>query len=188
MADTHLKPLTPLGHAAPQSVTIGPVTIAEVVDVAMVSLGARRGGAEAVAKVALKAGIPLPGPGQSGQAAPYASFWMGPDLWMIEAPLAEHEDMAARMSATFGEAASVTEQTDAWARFAVTGSDLPRLFERLCNADFRRAAPGNAIRSVIEHIGVFALIRDASRIEVLCARSSAGSLHHALCATARSVF
>ena len=188
MADHRLKPITPLGNSTPHSVTIGPVTISEVVDTALASLATRMGEAKAVADIADSAGIPLPGPGKAAQGATYAAFWLSPDMWMIEAPFATHEDVIAQLKPHFGEAASLTEQTDAWARFDVTGDDLPAMFERLCAFDLRSHGPGSATRTVIEHLGCYIVIRAPGHLSVLGPRSSAASLFHALETAAQSAF
>ena len=188
MADHRLKPITPLGHAAPHAVTIGPVTITEVVDTALASLAARMGEAKAVADIAETAGIPLPPPGRAAAGATYASFWLSPEMWMVEAPFATHEDIVAILKPHFGEAASITEQTDAWARFDVKGADLPAMFERLCNFDLRSNGPGSATRTVIEHLGCYVVIRGEGHLSVIGPRSSAASIFHALETAARSAF
>lgn len=188
MAEHRLKPLPPLGHDLPESVTIGPVTITEVIDTALASLATRSGRSADVAQAAQAAGIPLPEPGRCADAAPYGAFWLGPEAWMIEAPFASHEDIRSHLRGLFGDAASITEQTDAWARFDVTGSDLPALFERLCNADLRAASPGFATRTVMDHLGCYLLMRAPDRISVIGPRSSAAVLFHALETAARSAF
>jgi len=188
VADHRLKPITPLGHDAPHSVTLGPVTITEVTDTALASLAARQGEAKAVADIAETAGIPLPAPGKAAQGATYGSFWLSPDMWMIEAPFATHEDIVAILKPHFGETASLTEQTDAWARFDVTGADLPAMFERLCNFDLRSHGPGSATRTVIEHLGCYVVIRAPGHLSVIGPRSSAASVFHALETAARSAF
>lgn len=186
MADLSLKPITPLGNDMPVRVTIGPVTIAEVVDSALASLTRRMG--QDIAAAAKGAGIPLPAAGKAEQGATYGAFWLGPDSWMVEAPFASHEDIVAHLKPVFGETASVTEQTDAWARFDVTGERLPALFERLCNYDIARHGAGSASRTMLEHLGCYVVIRAASHISVLGPRSSAQSLFHALETAAHSAF
>ncbi len=188
MPEHKLKTLTPLGHAATHAETVGPVAIAEVTDIALASLAARNGRSDDVTAAAKRIGVDLPPPGRHAAGTPCSAFWMGPDMWMIEAPLATHEDIVATLKPAFGDAASLTEQTDAWARFRVTGGDLPRLFERLSNADLATSEAGHAIRTTIEHLGAFLLVRSTAEIDVLSARSSARSMHHALVAAAKSAF
>lgn len=186
MADLMLKALTPLGADTPASTTIGPVTITEVVSTALASLAARAG--HDIRPAASAAGIPLPGPGRAEQAAPYGAFWLGPDQWMIEAPFSSHEDITAILKPVFGESASLTEQTDAWVRFDVSGDTLPRLFERLCNFDIARHGTGAATRTMLEHLGCYVILRGPALVSVLGPRSSAQSLYHALTTAAKSAF
>lgn len=182
-----LKALTPLGHDAPVSETIGPVTISENVGVALASMASRMGREAEVAAAAQAAGIPLPGPGRA-ETASYGAIWLGPEQWMIEAPFETHEDIVAILKPLFGEAASITEQTDAWVRFDLTAADLPALFERLCGYDLRRNGPGSATRTVIEHLGCYVVRRAENQVSVIGPRSSAHSLHHALITAAKSAF
>ncbi|WP_054007135.1 sarcosine oxidase subunit gamma [Cypionkella psychrotolerans] len=183
-----LKSLTPLGHDKPITEIIGAVTIIENVGTALASLASRRGREAEVAGAAQTAGIPLPGPGRSQAAATYSAIWLGPEQWMIEAPFATHEDISAILKPIFGEAASITEQTDAWVRFDLTAADLPALFERLCNYDLGRAGVGAATRTVIDHLGCYVVRRSDVEVSIIGPRSSAHSLHHALTTAAKSAF
>ena len=183
-----LKSLTPLGHDASVSETIGPVTITENTGTALASLASRMGREAEVASAAAAAGIPLPGPGRAETAGTYAALWLGPEQWMIEAPFATHEDIAAILKPIFGEAASITEQTDAWVRFDLTAPDLPALFERLCNYDLHKAGAGAATRTVIDHLGCYVIRCADTEVSILGPRSSAHSLHHALTTAAKSTF
>jgi sarcosine oxidase subunit gamma len=187
VASLRLKPLSALGREFLSVETIGPVNLSEDMGTALASVASRRGREAEVAELAASAGIPLPGPGQSAAHGTWGAFWINPEVWLVEAPYATHEDIAAHLKPIFGEAASITEQTDAWARFEVTGPLQP-LFERLCNLDLGRFPPGSATRTVIEHLGVYAIRRAPDRMTLLGPRSSADSLHHALVTAARSAF
>ena len=183
-----LKATTPLGGDAPRVDTIGTVTIAENPNMALASLAARRGQADALL-AAMKAamGLDLPAPGRASRAVEHAAFWMGPEQWMVTAPHGTHELLAAELKAVVGGAGSVTEQTDGWCCFDVTGPALADLFERLSPAPLRQMEPGDATRTTIEHLGVFLWLQADDKLAVLAPRSSAGSLHHALIAAARSI-
>lgn len=181
MAEHRLEPLTALGHAAPITHTVGALSITEVVDVALASLASRRGREADVARIAAGLQITLPGPGRANARA----LWLGPEQWMIEAPFATQEDIVAALKPHFGDAASLTEQTDAWLRLDLAGPDLHAVFERLCALDTRAMAPGHATRTVIEHLGCY-LICNAAKFTLLGPRSSAASLHHALATAALS--
>lgn len=181
--DKLLKPLTALGAAVPLVETIGPWSLTEVTDVALASLAPRRGREAEVAKAAAGAGIPLPDVAQSDGGEVYAAFWLTPEMWMVEAPLATHEDIRAKLVAVFGDAASVTEQTDAWVRFDLSGPGLERVFAKLCNVDLAAAPEGYATRTVIEHMGCYLIKRAKASswgVTLYGARSMAGSLHHAI--------
>ena len=183
MPDHRLKSLTPLGHANPQTDTIGPVTITENVSVALASLATRKGRDGDVAKAAKLLNITLPAPGHASESA----LWLAPDQWMIEAPFATHEDITAYLKPAFGDAASITEQTDAWVRFDLSGPDLQAMFELLCSLDTRSMKPGHSTRTVIEHLGCYVRCRDQG-FTILGPRSSAKSLHHALITAAKSAY
>jgi len=182
-----LNPLTPLGNKTPLSVTIGAVTITEVVDTALASIATRAGQGAAVAAVAARIGLPLPDPARWEQGPVLGAFWLGIDQWMAEAPFNNCEDIASMLGAEFGACASITEQTDGWARFDLTGPDLMALFERLCAVDLRQQIEGTATRTVIEHLGCYLILRTRRHVSVIGPRSAAASLHHALTTAARSV-
>lgn len=180
MAEITLKPLTALGHALPVTETLGPWTLTERFDVALASLAPRRGRLAEVEAAARTVGIPLPGSAQAEVAAGFGAFWMTPEMWMVEAPLATHEDIRKVLLGVFGDAASITEQTDAWVRFDLEGPRLARLFEKLSNFDLGQAPDGAATRTLIEHLGCYLIRRGAGVVTVYWPRSSARDLHHAL--------
>lgn len=183
-----LHALTALGQLAPQTHQVGPYRIEERFDVALASLAIRRGREADVEAAASAAGIPLPEPARYQAGSPYSSFWVAPEMWMVEAPFESHEDIVAAVKPVFGEAASVTEQTDAWVRFDLSAPDLAPLLEKLSNIDFRRAPDGYATRTVIEHMGCYLIRRAENRLSVIGARSSAAALWHALETAAHSAF
>ena len=186
MADT-LHMLTALGQAAPQSHQVGSCRIEERFDVALASVASRKGRGADVARAAQAAGIPLPDPARFAAGNPYSAFWVAPGMWFVEAPFATHEDIVAAVKPAFGDAASITEQTDAWVRFDLSAPDLGPLMERLCNVDFPRAPDGFATRTVIEHVGCYLIRHGAGAATVYGARSSAQSLLHCLEVTAASL-
>ena len=183
MPDHLLKPLTPLGHATPQTDTIGAVTITENIGIALASVATRRGREGDVESAAKVLNIVLPAPGRASENA----LWLAPDQWMIEAPYATHEDIVAILKPAFGDAASITEQTDAWVRFDLSGPNLHAMFELICNLDTRTMHPGHGTRTVIEHLGCYVTCRDGG-FTILGPRSSAKSLHHALITAAKSAY
>lgn len=187
VAEAALKSLTALGHDVPEVIIIGPFRISERCDVALASLASRRGRDKDVAKLAKAAKIPLAAPARCEGGKTFSSFWLSTGQWMIEADYTLHEDIAAELKSKFGDAASITEQSDAWVRFDVSAPELEPLFERLCNVDLATAPPGFASRTVVEHIGCCLIKRSDCEVTVYGPRSSAKSLLHAIEITARSL-
>ena len=181
--------ITPLGGATAQIDSFSSVEISEQPDWALASVTARHGQTEAVKEAAINLmGISLPDVGDVTAGPEMTAFWIGPDQWMIEADHAQHERLAAKLKAGFANSASVTEQTDGWARFDVDGSKAVEMFERLCPLDARAMATDRVSRSSIEHLVCFVVCRNAGQhFSVFCPRSAAASLHHTLCTAAQSL-
>ncbi len=186
MAD--LQAMSALGAREPAVVTVGPLTITERVDVALASVAARRGRMADLTKAAKAAGVPLPAPAQHEGGSPYAAFWVAPEMWFVEAPVASHELIADLLTTVFGAEASVTEQTDAWVVFDLAAPDLAPLLERLCNVDYPAAPQGHATRTVIDHLGCYLIKHGAGTARLYGPRSSAKSLLHALEVAAASAW
>ncbi len=186
MADP-LHQMTALGHTEPRVIDIGPYRITERFDVALASVATRRGRDADVATAAKASNVPLPMPAHAVVGVPFGAFWLAPDMWMVEAPYDSHGDIVAHLKSIFGDSASITEQTDAWVRFDLSGQTLVALFERLSNLDLAALPDGYASRTVIEHLGCYLIRRGAGDVTLCGPRSSAGSLLHALEVTAKSV-
>ncbi|MBR3369709.1 MAG: sarcosine oxidase subunit gamma [Rhodobacteraceae bacterium] len=183
-----LAPLTALGSSAPQSDTIGPVTITENPDMALVSVAARLGqDAACTTALARILGTSAPDVAQFVQGPTLAAFWSAPHCWMVTGPDDPQSDLSTRLKADLPHMASVTDQSGGWVRFDMQGDGLGALFERLCNLDMARMAQGGARRTVIDHLGCFVLCHGGG-VTVYGPRSGARSLHDALITAARSVF
>ncbi|WP_299668093.1 sarcosine oxidase subunit gamma [uncultured Ruegeria sp.] len=178
--------LTALGGTGPESCTVGSVSCRECPDIALASVAARLGHeAETRAALATLTGHTAPDIEQtSGQTV--KAFWTGPDQWMLEAPFETHEDLASVVKRHVKDAASVSEQTDAWTRFDLEAPDVQAVLELLCNLDCRKMAPGAAARTSIHHLGCFVLCRSANVFSIYGPRSSARSLQHAIIAAMNS--
>ena len=182
-----LKPVTALGGAEPRVDTFPHVTISENDGLALASVAARVG-FEVECLTVLKGLLgEVPGPGKAILHDPEAGFWMGPDQWMIGAPLDTKSVLADDLKLRFGEAASVTEQSGAWVCFDLTGTGMTDVTERLCAVPIRRMQAGDAHRTVIHQLGCFVIRREKDdHIRILGPRASAGTLHHALITAAHS--
>lgn len=177
---------TALGGSEPRIDTVAGVTCTERPDVALASVAARMGQEKAAAKKLAKLiGAPAPDVGRFTEAE-ISAFWSGPDQWMVEAPFGTHEDLAAQTKQIMTEAASVTEQTDAWARFDLDGNDVLSVMELLCALDLRTMDHGAAARTPIHHLGCFVLRRGPEAFSIYGPRASAESVHHAIVTAMRS--
>jgi sarcosine oxidase, subunit gamma len=182
----NLQPLTALGKREATTVTHGPLTITERTDVALASVAARKGRMADLTAAAKKAGVPLPDAARHLPGSPYSAFWTAPEMWFVEAPYVTHELIADLLKSALGEAASVTEQTDAWVAFDLSALDLAPILERLCNVDFAAVATGYATRTMMEHLGVYLIKHGPGAARIYGPRSSAESLLHALETAAQS--
>jgi sarcosine oxidase subunit gamma len=181
--------ITPLGSDKARTDIFPGLTISENPDGALASLSTRPGH-EKAAQTAAKAflGAALPTVGKMTTKGDFITFWTGPDQWVVQAPHDSYEDLAAQLKTAVSDAASVTEQTDGWAQFDLTGPNARAALERLCNVDTHKMQSGESARSSVEHLGCFVLCHEqGERYSIIGPRSSAASLHHALCATAISV-
>ena len=180
--------MTALGARVAAVVTAGPLTISEQVDVALASVAVRRGRFADLAAAARVAGVPLPGVACHVSEVPYSAFWVTPEMWFVEAPFATHQAIADLLKSALGDAASVTEQTDAWVAFDLAAPDLSPLLERLCNVNFQSAPQGHATRTVIDHLGCYIIKNGPGAARLYGPRSSAQSLLHAVEVAAASVW
>ncbi|MEP3279620.1 MAG: sarcosine oxidase subunit gamma, partial [Stappiaceae bacterium] len=169
---------------------IGPLTLSENSGLSFASVAARLGQEAACRKVlsdALKSEAPAPGKSRSHDGE--TVFWMGPDQWMVGAPIDTHEDLATLLAVRFGATASVTEQTGAWVCLDLSGPGLEAVMERLSSIDIHQMQIGDATRTQIEQIGCFVIRSEGSdRVRILGPSSSAKSLYHALTTAMTSVY
>ena len=189
MSNHFLKPISPLGADQARIDKIGTVTISENIDHSLASVATRLGKAKPFATAAKKAlKLSLPGPGESITKGDFTVFWSAPEQWFVEARLESHEDISSILKRDFKDTASITEQSGGWCRFDLAGDDCVALLQRLCAVDSAAMKPGDATRTVIEHIGAFVLCHGAGNsFSIYGPRSSADSLHHALVTAANSI-
>ncbi|WP_413208049.1 sarcosine oxidase subunit gamma [Rhodospirillum sp. A1_3_36] len=181
MSDFRLNARSAFGAAEPRIRTIGAYRVVERTDLALSSLAARVEWTDVHNPSTTILGCPLPGVGGLREDAGVTTFWTGPDQWMVMAPLQTHEDLAADLTSALGERAAVTDQTDGWVAFDLTGEGLETVLEGLTSLDIRAMGAGGAARTVMEHMGCFLLCRDPGRAyTLLVGRSFAVSLAHAL--------
>ena len=189
MSDHILTPLTALGKTTSTTDIIGGITLCENPNFAIASLAVRQGrGQDLHTLLTPVLDGELPGPGRAVLSESATAIWTGNGQWFLMAPLSEHPDYAAEIKDLVKDTASVTEQTDGWVIFDLTGDDLVPMLERLCNLNSKALAAGHATRCLIEHLGCLIICRESGRnFTILGPRSSASSLHHTLVTAAHSV-
>ncbi len=188
MVEHQLKSLLPLSTATPRVERFDGLCIVETAGLALASLAGRRGRTDELDRACWSLfGVAMPAPGRVASGPLYSVIWTGPEQWFVEAPLATHEDIARILKDKIRDAGSVTEQTDGWARFELTGPRACDVLERLCALNVRRMQTGDASRTLIDHLGCLVICRSQSQqFSVLGLRSAARSLHHALVTAAAS--
>lgn len=154
----------PLGLAP---VTIGAVTLTELELPRMTSLAPFKGKEKAVARALKTMGLAFPAPNASvvkgGNEIIWTSrgqaFLIGPD----PAPLAG--------------AAALTEQSDGWAAFALSGEGAVAVLARLVPVDCAGLAAGASIRTQLQHMNLILTRQDAG-FRMMVFRSMARSAWH----------
>lgn len=183
----NLTPINALGLADPVVESIGNITISENPEWAYASVAFYQNikGMAATFKKATKTKMPSIASFETTKDV--TALWIGPDQYLIEAPMSSHETMADDFSASLAGQASVTEQTGAWARFDLTGSDVISALERLSMANSADMPIGGCQRCSIEHVGCILVRRGENEFSVISTRSSSGSVHHGIILAAKAV-
>lgn len=189
---TSLKAITALGGTTAYDEVISGIRITEIADTCLASLAMRRGKTAGFRKAAQKAlGANLPAAGQRTGNDAQAVIWMGPDQFLVEIATSADDlagDLADRLGAAFGAVASITDQSDAWVRFDISGNKTVAMLERLSAADTRQMQANAAVRTPVHHMLCLLICREAgTSFTIYGPRASAQSLHHALTAAAASL-
>jgi len=162
----------------------GRLTIAEVTDLAIVSVATPNGGAAALAaavEAAYATALPAVGRSTRSNVDDVRILGLAPDQCFLIFRLAE-PFAVGQVRDRLGEAAYLTDQSDSWAALQVSGSDSRAVLERICPVDLHPAAfaEGHVTRTVMEHLGVIILCQGEDDYLLLSARSSAASFLHAV--------
>lgn len=154
----------PLGTAP---VTVGTVTLSELPLPRMTSVAPFNGKDKAVAKALKAMGLTFPAPNMTVRKGDAEILWtsrgqaflIGPD----PAPLAG--------------LAALTDQTDGWAAFELTGTGAVDVLARLVPVDCAAIAPDGSLRTQLVHIGLVLTRRDRG-FRLMVFRSMARSAWH----------
>jgi sarcosine oxidase subunit gamma len=181
VSEYRLTPRTAFGAEAPHVVSHGAARLEERPGVALASVAARAGQADAVAAALTALTGGEAGIGGFYDGTPIALFWSGPSQWFAMADRGGDDMLADTLKAHLGDAASITDQSDGWVAFDLTGARLEAVLERLCNVDLAGFGAGGAVRTVIGHMPAFVLCRSpGAACRLLCMRSMATGFAHAV--------
>ncbi|MDQ2065717.1 sarcosine oxidase subunit gamma family protein [Xinfangfangia sp. CPCC 101601] len=128
-------------------------------------------GAEAGAKGLETLGLSFPAPGQSQENGAARILWTGRDQAFLigaEAPAME--------------GAAITDQSDGWAAFSLSGAGVEDVLSRLVAVDVRLSAfaPGQVVRTGLNHMPMILRRASAEAFEIYTFRSMARSAWHEL--------
>ena len=165
-------------------VTVGDTTLAEIHDLAIVSIAVPLDGDAAFASALNKAfGAKRPPPGGSTMSADgrVRFLWTAQD--QLFAVLEDESPNAAdKISKTLDGKAYVTLQSDSWVALRLSGNQARVALERICPIDMHPSAcaEGHVARTAMEHIGTFIVRERGDTFLLLSASSSARSFLHAV--------
>jgi sarcosine oxidase subunit gamma len=167
------------------------LVVCERTHLALVSLIARKGQAEALAALVRSAyGIELPtsprlagGPMPGGREIGF--IWAGPDQWLARAEGVP--DLDSELALALGRRAMVADQSDGRCVLRLSGPSTRQVLAKGIGLDLdaRLFKPGDVALTLAEHIGVqLWQVDDKPSYEIAMFRSLAGSFWHWLSASA----
>lgn len=165
------------------------VAVAEVTDIAIVSIATPLGGGEALSgavKAAWGCALPAPRGTSVSSDGTVTLIFSTPDQTLALLPGVNGLSVTG-VAAKLGDAGYYTEQTDNWVGLRVSGSKAITALERICLLDLATMPVGGAERTVMEHLGVFIMREAEDRFLLLSGSSSAKSFLHAVELSMRNV-
>lgn len=98
-------------------------------------------------------------------------------------------DSVAAITRRFKGAAYITDQSDSWVMFQVSGSNSRAALERICQLDLHHDVfgPGATARTMMEHLGVIIVNEGNGSFLLMSARSSAQSFWIAIIQSVRNI-
>jgi sarcosine oxidase subunit gamma len=123
------------------------------------------------------AGVPLPlEANRVASMRTVRSLWLGPDEWLVTAPLNGAPDLFGRISgALLGRPAMVTDLSASRAVIEIAGTRARQLLEKGCGLDLhpRSFAPGHCAQTLFAHLPVIIDQLSAAPLYRLFVRRSA---------------
>ncbi len=152
---------------------IGTTTLSERSDMALVSLGVKRG-----AQVPVPMGVSLPGPGNWHGGRGLGAFWTGPGQWMLEAENVSEADMTRNLRHGMpGLSISAQGANRVMLELvACDASTIEELVARLTDLEVASFAPGSARSAHLGGTEIFAIRRSFNRLALLVARQDSSHI------------
>nr|WP_245398554.1 sarcosine oxidase subunit gamma [Oceaniglobus trochenteri] len=147
--------------------TIGGLTLAEHLPEAITAVMPFDGQEGAVSD---DMGMPFPAPGRTSEADGALAIWAGRHLALV---------LGAPPRSSHG---AISDQSDAWAVFDLTGPGGAEALARLCPVDTRAAQfpPGHTARSLLGHVHASITRLKDDRLRIMVPRSMAHTAIHDL--------
>ena len=128
-------------------------------------------------------GVEPPAKPKAVRAGDALLVWSGADQFLVFAPRGT-TPLAAQLAAALGDAASVSDQSDARCLLSVSGPRVRDMLVKLTSLDLDDAVfpAGSAASTLVDHanVGFWRCPQDPSAYRILCLTSYAGSLWHAV--------
>jgi heterotetrameric sarcosine oxidase gamma subunit len=160
----------PLGYVKP--VVLAGTTLAQMDWAAITSIAPFAGRQGDVDKALSKLGLTFPAPNTFVAAGSVRAAWTGrAQAFLLGADCPD-----------LGDAAAVTDQSDAWARFSLAGPAAVDVLARYVPIDLRLAAlpVGASVRSALYHVPLCLMRLGDQAFEVMVFRSMAQTAWHEL--------
>jgi heterotetrameric sarcosine oxidase gamma subunit len=183
-----LKAVSPLSGF---SAEINKVSITEVSSRSLVSIAVPNGGLaalKAAIKKQLKLDLPEPGKTTNSKSGNAMLIWASPDQYLFS--FDEKDNMPSETVGKLLNGKSyVTDQSDAWVTLKISGERKLEALERICPINLHPDVfkTGMAARTMMEHLGVLIIRDENDSVLLLSARSTAGSLLHAVETSAKNL-
>ena len=176
-----LKAMTSFGKDTELNETVGTINILENTNCAIASIAVRNGKGATVKK-ALKSkfDLTIPDPLHMTTSGNVSLIWVGPEQYFFTAPFEGFENIAEILIDSLQDTASITEQTDAWVQFDLSGTAVVDAFKYLCMIDVEKFDVNSSTRTIIEHLGCIVIRNGETKFSILGPRSSASALHHTI--------
>ena len=149
--------------------TLAETTLAEGAAMQITAIAPYPGPQAALNKALKPLGLTFPAPGQFTEKGDARLAWSGRDqAFLIGLPAPENLS------------AAVTDQSDAWVTFSLTGPQARATLARLVPLDLRQATKGQSYRSGLNHMPLLLMVEGPEAFTLMTYRSMARTAWHEL--------